>query len=259
MNILVCVKQVLESRDTVKLNPGGTQIVSDPSAAYKMNPFDEFAVEEALLIREKIPESRVDAVTVGPEGATTVVRRAMGMGADHGIHIVNEASDSDPFVTASLMAQYAKGRDYGLILAGVMSEDDMQGAVGPMAAALLSLPCATAVIAERMSPDGQSVVVERELEGGIREVVEIGLPALLTLPSGINRPRYPSLSNILRAKGRHLENIAADTLTVTPGRQAAARYTHPGKSRSATVLEGTSGDKAKQLIRILEERHLLVR
>jgi electron transfer flavoprotein beta subunit len=103
------------------------------------------------------------------------------------------------------------------------------------------------------------ITAKRELEGGIREVVEIALPALLTIQSGINRPRYPSLSNILRAKGQRLESMDADTLSEPPKRQTAARYAVPGKSRAATVLEGTSGDKAKQLVHILAERHLLVK
>jgi electron transfer flavoprotein beta subunit len=128
-----------------------------------------------------------------------------------------------------------------------------------MTAALLSLPCATAVISENMSKSGDSVVVERELEGGIREVLEMRLPVLLTIQSGINRPRYPSLSNILRAKGQRLESMASDALGVPPARQSTVGYSAPAKSRSATVLEGTPGEKAKQLIRILSERHLLVR
>jgi electron transfer flavoprotein beta subunit len=259
MNILVCVKQVLESQETVSPDHATGRLVTDPSAATKMNPFDEYAVEEALRIREAVPESRVDAVTVGPEGASVVVRRAMGMGADRGIHIVSDPAETDPFVTASLIAQAAQGRAYNLILAGVMAEDDLQGAVGPMIAAMLSLPWATAVVSVDLSGDADSMVVKRELEGGTREILEIGLPALLTIQSGINRPRYPSLSNILRAKGQRLESVPLHTLSVTPAPQAARQHVPPGKSRAAVVLDGTSREKAERLIRVLEERHLLVR
>jgi len=257
MDILVCVKQVLESWDAVGIDATGSRITIDPSAAYKMNLFDEFAVEEALLIRENFPGTKVDVISVGPGRAAMAARRAMGMGADRGVHIVTrDEAYSDPFVVSSLIARYARGRNYQLILTGVMAEDDLQGMVGPMTADLLSLPCATATIGERISEDRTFVRVERELEGGFRAELEIRLPALLTIQSGINRPRYPSLSNLLRAKGAQLESVQADDLASPAPRQEVARLAHPKKSRAALFLEGTPEDKAKHLVRILQQAHL---
>lgn len=258
MEILVCVKQVLESWDSVGIDASGARVTIDPSAAYRMNLFDEFAVEEALLIREGFPGARVSVLSVGPARAATVVRRAMGMGADRGVHIVTgEEACSDPFVTASLIARYARGRNYRLILAGVMAEDDLQGIVGPMTAELLALPCATATIRERISEDRTAVCVERELEGGFRAELEIRLPALLTIQSGINRPRYPSLSNILRAKGSQLETVEAGGLGPPDCRMEVTRLAYPNKSRAAVLLEGAPEHKADRLVRILQQAHLL--
>jgi electron transfer flavoprotein beta subunit len=258
MEILVCVKQVLESWDSVGIDISGSRILIDPSASYRMNLFDEFAVEEALLIRERLPGTRVDVLSVGPGRAAMAARRAMGMGADRGIHIVTrEETYTDPFVISSLIARYAEGRQYRLILTGVMAEDDLQGMVGPMTAQLLSLPCATAAVRERISEDRSAVLVERELEGGFREELDVRLPALLTIQSGINRPRYPSLSNLLRAKGAQLESVQADALCPPENRQEVIRPALPEKSRAALFLEGTTEEKAEGLVGILRQAHLL--
>ena len=126
-----------------------------------MNRPDEYAVEEAVRIRETIPDTSIEVLSVGPPRVSTVIRRALGMGAGHGIHIVTpEDGYLSPLVTASWIASFARNRSYDLILAGVMSEDDMQGQVGPMIAELLGMPCATSTIAERVAPETGTGSVE---------------------------------------------------------------------------------------------------
>lgn len=259
MKILVCVKQVCESDSPIEIDKQAAWIQTDAITGYKMNRLDEFAVEEAVLIKETYATTTIDAITVGPDHSDDVVRRAIGMGADHGAHIVTESAGYlSPFSIASCIAEYARPKNYDLVFAGVMSEDQMQGQVGPMIAASLSLPWATAVIEQRIAPDNGSVYVEREIEGGSRDTLELKLPAVLTIQSGINKPRYPSLSNLLRANKQKLETIDAGDTIQPVSRDSMLRVVYPEKSRSGTFLTGTRQEKSARLLSLLRERALLL-
>ena len=154
MKILACIKQVPDSETVFRVDKDTGWVRPKGQTKYWMNHADEFAVEEAVLIKETRPDTVVDALTVGPERAAQVLERAMGMGADGAVHIlVPEEGYLSALSIASLIAAYASDKDYDLILAGVMAEDDMQGQVGPLLAELLSLPCATSVIFEELSPN----------------------------------------------------------------------------------------------------------
>jgi len=258
MNILVCIKQVCESESPIQIDDHARWIQTDAITGYKMNRLDEFAVEEAVLLKQAYPGTNIDAITLGPDRSAEVIRRAIGMGVDHGVHMITESEGYlNPFAIAASLADYARDKHYTLILTGVMSEDQMQGQVGPMIAACLSLPWATAVIRQQMAPDTKSVFVEREIEGGSRDTLQLQLPAVLTIQSGINRPRYPSLSNLLRANKQKLETFQADDSTQPQLRENVVRVTYPEKSRSGTFLTGTQQEKATQLLRLLREKTLL--
>ena len=145
MKLLVCVKQIPDPDAPAGVNADGRWVEID-GGAFVMNRFDCFALEEALRIREEIPETRIDVVSVGPERVETVLRRALGMGADHGIHILTECDGYlSPFATATWIAAHVRACHYDLILTGIMSGDDMNGQVGPLIAEMLHLPCATSV------------------------------------------------------------------------------------------------------------------
>ena len=258
MKILVCVKQVPESENPILIDDGNAWVKSNEICDFKMNRLDEFAVEEALLIKAAFPDTKIDALSAGPERSKEVIRRSIGMGADAGIHINTESEGyHSSFEIAAWIAEYARGEPYDLILAGAMSEDNMQGQVGPMIAKRLSLPWATAVIFEKIASDRKTIYVEREIEGGQRDTLELPLPAVLTIQSGINTPRYPSLSNLLRANKQGLNRIDAADLTQLAARENLVELVYPRKTRSGTVLQGTEEQKATQLIRILRERSFL--
>jgi electron transfer flavoprotein beta subunit len=258
MKILVCIKQVCESESPIQIDDHGRWILTDLITGYKMNRLDEFAVEEAVLLKEAYPGTSIDAITMGPDRSAEVIKRAIGMGADHGVHIITESEDYiNPLTIASSIADYARDKHYSIILTGVMSEDQMQGQVGPMIAARLSLPWATAVIRQQMAPDTKSIFVEREIEGGSRDTLQLQLPAVLTIQSGINKPRYPSLSNLLRANKQKLETFQAGDSTQPQLRENVVRVTYPEKSRSGTFLTGTQHEKATRLLRLLREKTLL--
>jgi electron transfer flavoprotein beta subunit len=258
MKILVCIKQVCESESPIQIDDHGRWIQTDVITGYQMNRLDEFAVEEAVLLKEAYPGSRIDAISIGPERSAEVIKRAIGMGADHGVHMLTESEGYlNPFTVASGIADYARDKHYTLILTGVMSEDQMQGQVGPMIAACLSLPWASAVIRQQMAPDTKSVFVEREIEGGSRDTLQLQLPAVLTIQSGINTPRYPSLSNLLRANKQKLETIAADDSVQPVVREKVVRVTYPAKSRCGIFLTGNQQEKAGRLLNLLREKALL--
>ncbi len=258
MKILVCVKQVPESESPILIDDQGRWIQSAAITGYKMNRLDEFAVEEAVRIKEAFAAVTLHAITVGPQRCAEVIRRSMGMGVDEGIRIARSGEGyHGSSETAALIAQWARNQNYSLILAGTMSEDNMQGQVGPMVAARLGLPWATAVVCEKIMPDKKAVYVEREIEEGRREMLELKLPAVLTLQSGINRPRYPSLSNLLRANQQDLVTIDAAGLDVSSAAQTVAEVGFPQKTRAARVLPGTGPQKAAELASILRKLALL--
>ena len=258
MNILVCVKQVPESEAVVTIDKDAGWVTIHDTSAFRMNHFDECAVETAVQIKEAFPGTTIHVLSVGPERSETVIRRAIGMGADHGTHMVTPGDDFvDPSILAGWMASLSESSDADLILCGAMSEDMMQGQVGPLMAEVLSLPCATAVVHVKLMPTGEGVHVEREIEGGYREAVALRFPALLTIQTGINRPRYPSLSNLLRANRMTLKTLHADEMDAPRPLQAVKQVTPPRKLRASVFLEGSSEQKAEQLIKILSHRSLI--
>jgi electron transfer flavoprotein beta subunit len=223
-----------------------------------MNRYDESAVEEALRIKESFSDTIVDIISVGPPHSETIVKRAIGMGADKGIHIVTETRDYiDPFLVASWISTLAGKGKYDLILTGAMSEDAMHGLVGPLIAENLTLPCATVVIFQRLLPETNRIYVEREIEGGFREQLELMLPAVLAIQTGINTPRYPSLSNLMRANKMELEAFEAANLQKPLHRQEIVGMGYPEKSRAGIFLKGSQDQKAAQLIKILHEKSFI--
>ena len=258
MRILVCIKQVPDSESRILIDDNTGWIQTEEISEFRMNRLDEFALEEAVLIKETFSDVIVEVISAGPDRAADVIRRGIGMGADSGVHLTTETEAyHSSYEIAAGIAGYARNKHYDLILTGAMSEDNMQGQVGPMIARRLSLSCATAVIFEKVSSDRKNVYVEREIEGGNRDTLELKLPAVLTIQSGINQPRYPSLSNLLRANKQKLEEIQAIDFVQVPPPENIDQLVYPQKKRTGSVLTGTEKEKAEQLIRVLRKRALL--
>jgi len=258
MKVLVCIKQVADSSDTLQIDERTGHLACAANTAFRMNRFDEFALEEALLIKEKLSGTLVHALSVGPERVSAASQRAMGMGADHGIHILDSADGyMSPFTLASLIAACVRARNYDLIMTGVMAEDTMACQTGQLIAALLDLPCATSVIKEEVQPERGEITVEREIEGGSRETVVLKMPAVLTIQPGINFPRYPSFSKVMRARTYAQELIRAEDLAIEEPREFCRRVRIPDAASEGVILEGSPREKAQMLINILHEKSLL--
>lgn len=267
MKILVCIKQILapelaelSDRHEIKGGDEGTFPFTMPSPddnCYRLNPFDEYAIEEALRIRDSFTDVTVDALSLGPKRCCRVLLRALEMGANNAtlLHL-DRPAPLTPFETASILAGYLRDKAYDLILTGVMAEDGMNGQTGQLIAALLDMPYATAVISERLLSPRGPVYVEREEDGGERTAYEINLPAVLTIQSGINRPRYPALSHVLRARTQEIVTLDAVSLLPAP-RERIVSVSRTESSATCTFIVGTPPEKARQFLDFCRQKGFL--
>ncbi|MDJ0855965.1 MAG: electron transfer flavoprotein subunit beta/FixA family protein [Desulfobacterales bacterium] len=257
MKILVCIKYVPDLDDAVlPLEPNGAPGAWDwEAAAGRINRYDEYALEASLRLKTSVKVSRIDALTVGPGRAREALRRALGMGVDHGVLIQRTDRDfPSPFTIGGLIAAYAKPKGYDLVLCGAMSEDLMQGQVGPVVAGLLDRPCLTSVHALDGTAGRAGLRCEREAQGGRHEILEIDLPAVVTVQSGETPPRYPALSKLLRANQYPLETVAAETLNGIEARQRMVTAGAAVKKRQVRFLDGSAEEKAHRLAALLRAR-----
>lgn len=254
MKILVCIKQVPQSEAFVAKNSRGDWLWINTSATYRMNRFDEHAVEEAVRISEKHPGTTVDVITAGPERSREVLKRAMGMGAANGFYIPDsDTAYASAFNTAAKLAAAVGTGNYDLILTGIMSEDMMQAQTGPMLARTAGIPFSTGVVSLSVSPCKKSVTVTREIDAGITEKLEIRLPALLTIQAGINTPRYPTLTNMLAARKKEIVDMGTGDKKMA-AREVVKAIVVPEKTRVGRILEGTRQEKARQFTAIIGGR-----
>ncbi|NTV02732.1 MAG: electron transfer flavoprotein subunit beta/FixA family protein [Chlorobiaceae bacterium] len=258
MKILVCVKQVPDMEGRFNPNAAGTWF-DEAGLAFRMNDYDEFAVEEAVRLKERLGgEAEVTVLSVGPDRVIETIRKAMAMGCDRGVHVRDEgAAERDPWQIASMIAGYARSRAYGLVFTGMQSLDRGSAQVGVLVAELLGLSCATTAVG--FSCDGGTATVERELEGGAKAVVRLKLPALVTCQLGLNNPRYPTLPNILKAKRRELVILTPDELGIEAPLVATAGFSRHERSGACTVLEGELDGLAARVIDLLDERTAVLR
>ena len=201
MKIAVCVKRVPDTETRVKI-ASDAKSLDEAGVKFVLNPYDEFAVEEALQRKEQAGAGEVAIYCVGSAASQETIRTALAMGADRGVLLQADRVPADGFEVAKALAAELKAGAWDLILCGKMAIDDYNHQVGPMVAELLNLPCVTAVA--HLELDGAKGVAEREIEGGI-EVVEFPLPAVITADKGLNEPRYPALKGIMAAKKKPLE------------------------------------------------------
>ncbi|MDX1396743.1 MAG: electron transfer flavoprotein subunit beta/FixA family protein [Gemmatimonadota bacterium] len=205
MNTIVCIKRVPDSATRVKIGPGRTGL--DPAGVkFVVNPYDEFALEEAIRRREAAGSGTVTVIALGPAGTGEALRQALAMGADDAVHLVSDGSH-DGLVVAKALAAEIREREFDLVLFGKQAIDDDNMQVPQMVAELLDLPCATVVVG--LEIDGARAVAHREVEGG-HETVEMSLPAVIAAQKGLNEPRYPNLKGIMAAKKKPLEEKPVD-------------------------------------------------
>jgi len=223
MKALVCVKRVIDYNVKPRVKADGTG-VDLANVKMSMNPFDEIAVEEAIRLKEKGVVTEIVAVSVGPAKAQETLRTALAMGADRAILVVSE-TEVEPLAVAKIIKAIADEEQPGLIITGKQAIDDDANQVGQMVAALLGRPQGT--FANEVAVEGDSIVVKREIDGGL-ETVKLALPAIVTTDLRLNEPRYASLPNIMKAKSKPLATKApADYGVDTAPRLKTLKVTEP--------------------------------
>jgi len=243
VKIAVCIKRTPDTEARVRIAADGVSL-DETGVKFILNPYDEFAVEEALQRRDKAGAGEVVAIALGPDAAQETIRGALAMGADRGILLKADKVPADALAVAKALAAELKDGGYDLVLFGKMAVDDHNHAAGPMVAELLGLPCVTAI--SKLELEGGKGVAEREIEGGV-EVVEFALPAVLTAEKGLNTPRYPALKGIMAAKKKPIEIRPAALGAVRAQVSALA----PPPERKAGRIVGEGPDSVPELVRLL--------
>jgi electron transfer flavoprotein beta subunit len=214
MDVIVCIKRVPEVAEVdLQVDPTGKRI-KEGDLVFSLNDWDNYAVEEAVRIKEK-HGGKVTAITVGPEESEDVLRRALALGADEAVRVTDIAAEgSDAFAIATVLAAVIKDIPYDVILTGVQANDDGYGQVGATLAELLNIPHGTLITA--MEIGEKRAKVHRELEGGMEEVLDCSLPALFTIQSGINEPRYVSIMGIRKVAKKEIRVLDLATAGLSP-------------------------------------------
>jgi electron transfer flavoprotein beta subunit len=252
MKILVCIKQVPDMESKFKIDGAGTWY-DTADLAWRMNEYDEYAVEQAVQLKEQVGEGDITVLSIGPDKVKEAMKKALAMGCDRGVQVADDAvSGKEPFEIASIIATFARDKGFDVIFTGMQSQDRGSAQVGVLVAEMLGLPSLTTVV-DFSYQDG-TVTAKRELEGGIRAIVKVKTPALFTCQLGLNKPRYPTLPNIMKAKKKELLSVVVGDLLQADPRQQTATVYFPEKKGGGLVLEGDIAELADQLIKILKEK-----
>jgi len=261
MKIMVCIKQVPHQDARLDVNGAGTWIAED-NIKFEINQYDQNALEAALQLKDKDAATEVVVASIGPERVTQSLRTALGMGADRAVHVKDtDADGSDALGIAKILAAIGKAESPDIIFTGFMADDGNFAAVGPMLATLLGMPHTTTAVS--FAKENGSVRVERELEGGALEVVELTPPCLVTTQTGMNQVRYASLKGIMAAKKKPIDvKSVADLGLAGQVGEAAAKvkiekvYTPP-KTSGADMLTGSVDEIVGKLVGKIKELGLL--
>ncbi len=259
MKILVVIKQVPDSTTAIRIRPDGEDIERG-GVKMVVNPFDEFAIELAVQLREKRKDvENITVLTVGPAQAGEALRTALAVGADEGIHLQDDAFAAlDELQTAALIAAVARESGFDLILRGKQEIDLDSGQTGPALAEYLDLPHVGAVTSLEIAADGRSLSARRRIEGA-DEVVEASLPALLTIEKGLVEMRYPSLPNLMKAKKKPVRVVTKgdvadfDTVIAHAGGTEIHRFEPPPQRPPGKILKGDVNETVPQLVKLLRE------
>ena len=256
MDIVVCIKRVPDVAEAdVEIESSGLRI-DDSDLSWGMNEWDTFAVEEALRLKEEHGGS-VTALTVGGEDDEEVLRRALAMGADQAVHLQDDAfTGTDPLGIARVLAAAIGKRPYDLVLTGAVSGDTGSAQLGGMLAALLDVP--QVALATRTALTDGKLEVQHEVEGGLERVVELDLPAVVTVQTGINQPRYVSIRGIRKVASVEIPvegagDLALEADALMP-RLTLKELFLPPTGDGAEILEGSTAEVVEKLVERLRER-----
>jgi len=248
MKIAVLIKQVPGSESTLPINDSQNWI-DESSVTFVMNPPDNYALEEALILKEKIGEGEVVIVSMGPNRVQKVIREGLAKGADRGIHLLQEGKiENDPLSVSKKISTALKEENFDLILSGLQSDDTGMSQTGVLIGEFLGMSTATLVVETKIEND--HIRLKKELESGWYQWVVLPIPASISIQSGINTPRYPSLKGIMGAKKKEIKYISVDLKSDQS--QNIENISLPQKSKQTEIIESDVGDAVSRIMEILK-------
>ena len=249
MKIAVLVKQVPGSESVLPIS-GDQTWIDEGMVSFVMNPPDNFAIEEALLIRERKGDGEVVIVSMGPARVQKVIREGLAKGADRGIHLEEDGQiETDPLSIAKRFSSVLKEENFDLILTGLQSDDTGMGQTGVLIGELLGI--STATLAMETDVQDGAIRVKRELESGWFQWVTLPLPACLSIQSGINQPRYPSLKGIMGAKKKEIKTLSKAEIIESNVNQSITRVYSMQKAKKTEMITGDIDQKITRLVEAL--------
>jgi electron transfer flavoprotein beta subunit len=257
MNIYVCIKQVPDTETKIKLNGDSTGI-DTAGIKWILSPYDEFAVEEALRLKEKNAGSLVTVLSAGPARVVDGIRTALAMGADNGIHIEIPETADNHYAAKALAGALQKEAKVDIVFTGKEAIDDGAAQTSQLIAEYLSMPAVTVVLNAEYSATG--IKCKREVEGGAYELIEVSLPAVIAAQKGLNEPRYASLPNIMKAKKKEVKSLKGADVGATDADQKI-KYKNlqlPPPKQAGKKISGDVAAQAKELVRLLHEEAKVV-
>jgi len=259
MNIIVCVKRVPETADADVIIDKSGKDIERSGLVFDLNEWDNYAIEEAIMLKEKMGGT-VTVISMGGEDSNESLRKCLAMGADDAVRLTDAAFvGSDGFATAKVLAEAVRKIPYDLVFAGVQAEDDGFGQVGVTLAEILGIPHVSLV--NSLELQDKKMKVHRELEGGLEEVVEVDLPAVLTIQTGINQPRYVSIMGIRKVAKKEIKalgvsdlNLKAEEVGVPGSYIQLEKIFLPPVGEGAQILDGKPEEIASKVFGILKDK-----
>jgi electron transfer flavoprotein beta subunit len=259
MDIIVCAKWVPDTSEAdLAIAAGGKDIKKDDLDS-DVNDWDRFAIEEAVQIKEKVG-GKVTVVSVAPEDAEEMLRESLARGADEAFHLWDDAFEgSDGFAVARILAQFIKQRPHDLILTGTLADDDCAGQLGGMLAAMLGIPGATLV--SKIESQASKIKFNRELEGGLYESVEMDLPGVVSVATGLNEPRFVSIRAVRKVAGMEIPVLGLADIGLEESQVGSSgsriqieNVSLPPEGEGAEIIKGSPEEAAARLAEILKEK-----
>ena len=248
MKIAVLIKQVPGSESALPINDSQNWI-DESSVTFVMNPPDNYALEEALVLKEKIGEGEVVIVSMGPNRVQKVIREGLAKGADRGIHLLQEGKiENDPLSVSKKISIALKEENFDLILSGLQSDDTGMSQTGVLIGEFLGMSTATLVVETKIEND--HIRLKKELESGWYQWVVLPIPASISIQSGINTPRYPSLKGIMGAKKKEIKCISGDLKSDQS--QNIENISLPQKSKQTEIIDSDVDSAVSRIMEILK-------
>ena len=247
MKIAVLIKQVPGSESPLSIANNNAWL-DEEKVSYVMNESDSYALEEALILKEDSQNSEIVVVSLGPERVKKIIREGLAKGADRGIHINMESNEiSDPLSIAKVFVDALKSENFDLILSGLQSDDLGHGQTGIIIGELLNMSTGSLAVSTELKEN--QISIKQELEAGFFQNVRMSLPASITIQSGLNTPRYPSLKGIMGAKKKEIKTL--DINSVDQDSKISKLYL-PSSSNEITMIDGSSDQIVEKLIKVFK-------